>query len=668
MHAERGPLLRPILLVLVASSLALVALAANGAGAQQRTADAPPYLDQARPIAERVDDLLGRMSLDDKLGQMTLVDRSALGNQADVTTYRLGAVFNGGSSAPSPNHASSWADTIDSLQRSAEDTPLRIPLLYGVNAVHGHNGLWGATIFPHNIGLGASGDPELVAAISRATAEEMAGTGANWNFAPCLCVARDDRWGRTYESFGETPELVASMASAISGYQDGTPAVLATAKHYLGDGGTTGGVDQGDAALSEAELRAVHLPPFAAAVQRDVGSVMLSFSSWNGARLHAHRYLITDVLKDELAFRGFVVSDWAAVDRIDGASGLTAAEVRSAINAGLDMVMVPYDFRTFLGLLRTEVRAGRIPLQRIDDANRRILTQKFELGLFEQRQTDRRWTPTVGDAAHRDLARRAVRESIVLLRNDGGVLPLPRHAGKLFVAGRAADDIGIQSGGWTMSWQGGIGDITPGTTVLEAVRATVSPDTTVTYQRDGYGIDSSYRAAIAVVGETPYAEGRGDRRGTMSLDPADRAVLERLRAAGVPVVVVLISGRPLDIAAEVAQWDGLLAAWLPGTEGQGVADVLFGDHNPTGRLPLTWMADAAQQPINHGDGQEPLWPYGFGLNYPTDTVPAQTAPAQTVPAQNIPADTIPIGMAPGGADGGQPSSGNTFAASSSIAR
>jgi beta-glucosidase len=568
-----------------------------------------------------VDDLLGRMSLDEKIGQMTLADRSVVGS-SDVSTYRLGAVLSGGSSAPSPNNATSWADTYDTLQRDAERTPLRIPILYGVNAVHGHNGLWGATVFPHNIGLGATGDPALVQQIGRAVAEEMAGTGVDWNFGPCLCVARNDRWGRTYESFGEDPATVRSMATFITGQQDGEPAVVATAKHYLGDGGTTGGTDQGNTQLSESELRAIHLPPFEEAVQRDVGSVMISFSSWNGTRLHAHRYLINDVLKGELGFNGFVASDWAAIDKLDGQSGFTGAEVRTAVNAGIDMVMVPYEYRSFISLLRDEVRAGRVPMARVDDANRRILSQKFRFGLFEQRRTDRRWTSTVGSAEHRELARRAVRQSMVLLKNDGGVLPLPKASGRIFVAGKSADDIGHQSGGWTMSWQGSGGDITPGTTILEAIRATVSPGTTVTYDEAGAGIDGSYQAAIAVIGETPYAEYRGDRPGGMGLDATDQATLRRLQAAGVPLVVVLVSGRPLDIAAEVPGWDALLAAWLPGSEGLGVADVLFGDHPPTGTLPVTWMRSAAQQPINAGDGQEPLFPLGHGLRFtPTPATP-----------------------------------------------
>jgi beta-glucosidase len=492
-----------------------------------------------------------------------------------------------------------------------------------VDAVHGHNNVNGATIFPHNIGLGATRDPALVQSIGRATAEEVSGTGIDWDFAPCLCVARNDRWGRTYESFGETPDLVSSMATVITGLQGTSLAapgsVLATAKHFIGDGGTTGGVDQGDTQISETELRAIHLPPFRAAIQRGVGAVMISYSSWNGVKLHGNTFLITTLLKGELGFSGFVISDWNGIDQIDGQPGFTATEVRTAINAGIDMVMVPEAWQSYLSLLRSEVQAGRISMSRIDDANRRILTKKFELGLFERPLTDRSFTSTVGNAAHRSLGRQAVRESLVVLKNAGNVLPLATASNKIFVAGKSADNIGLQSGGWTISWQGGSGSTTPGTSILQGIRNTVSASTTVTFNQTGAGIDSSYRVAIAVVGETPYAEGAGDRPGSMSLDSTDLATINTLRAAGVPVVVVLVSGRPLDIATQLPSWNALVAAWLPGTEGQGVADILFGVAQPTGKLPMTWMSSVSQQPINDGDGKLPLFPFGFGLGYGSPT-------------------------------------------------
>ena len=604
-------------LALVAANLTVPATAV-AAAVPAAGAAALPYQDPSLPIDARVDDLMARMSLDEKLGQMTQAERGSV-SASDITAYRLGSVLSGGGSALTPNTPASWADMYDGFQNAALATPLGIPLIYGVDAVHGHNNVVGATIFPHNIGLGATRDPDLVQRIGRAVAEEVSGTGIDWNFAPCLCVARNDRWGRTYESFGETPDLPSSMASIITGFQgdtlDGPASVLATAKHYIGDGGTEGGVDQGDTRLSEAELRAIHLPPFQEAVERGVGSVMISFSSWNGTKVHGHRYLITDVLKGELGFDGFVVSDWNGIDQIDGSPGTSALDVRTAINAGIDMAMVPTEWRSFIELLRAEVQAGRVSTERIDDAVRRILTKKFELGLFEKPLTDRSYTSTVGSAEHRELAREAVAKSQVVLKNDGGLLPLARSGGKIFVAGKSADDIGNQSGGWTISWQGSSGDITTGTTILEGIRNTVGSGATVTYSRDGSGIDGSYRVAIAVVGETPYAETQGDRPGDLGLDSEDLRTIANLRAAGVPVVVVLVSGRPLDIAAQLPDWDALVAAWLPGTEGQGVADVLFGVVQPTGKLPMTWMNSASQQPINAGDGKTPLFPQGFGLTY-----------------------------------------------------
>ncbi|TDD63556.1 glycoside hydrolase family 3 protein [Actinomadura rubrisoli] len=575
------------------------------------------YLDPARPVGDRVDDLLGRMSLADKLGQMVQPERRFIGPD-EITRYRIGSVLSSGGSAPRPNTPRSWADMYDRFQRAALATRLRVPMMYGVDAVHGHNNVVGATIFPHNIGLGAARDPGLVRRIGTATAEEMTGTGVDWDFAPCLCVARDDRWGRTYESFGEVPSLPSSMATVIDGLQGpglrGPASVLATAKHFVGDGGTAGGDDQGDARMPEAELRAVHLPPFREAVRRGVGSVMVSYSSWNGVKMHRNRHLITDVLKGEMRFPGFVVSDYNGIDQIDGRPGFTRAEVVAAVNAGIDMVMVPDRWRRFIELLRDAVEDGDVRMARIDDANRRILTKKFELGLFERPLADRSYLGTVGSAAHRGLARRAAAKSQVVLRNNDEVLPLDDDD-KIFVAGRAADDIGMQSGGWTVSWQGAPGATTPGTTIVQGMRRAASRPANVTYSKDGSGVDRSYDVAVAVVGEKPYAEYHGDRTDDLRLAKADLKAISRLRAAKIPVVVVLVSGRPLNVASEIAKWDGLVAAWLPGSEGSGVADVLFGDADPVGRLPVTWPRDGGQEPINRGDGKRPLFPLDFGLTY-----------------------------------------------------
>jgi beta-glucosidase len=608
---------RRLAIGLCAAALVAGSALTSASAAAPTASSTPPYKDPSLPVAQRVDDLLDRMTLDDKIGQMAQVERTALNPQQDLATYRIGSVLSGGGSAPSPNTPQAWADMYDSFQRTALSTPLGIPMIYGVDAVHGHNNVYGATIFPHNIGLGATRDPDLVRRIGRATAEEVSGTGIDWDFSPCLCVARNDRWGRTYESFGEVPELPTQMSTVITGLQGdtlgGPASVLATAKHYVGDGGTSGGVDQGDTRISEAELRAIHLPPFKAAVDRGVGAVMISYSSWNGVKMHGNKYLITDVLKGELGFRGFVVSDYAGIDQLDGRPGFTADEIRTAVNAGIDMVMVPLDYQRFLSLLRGEVQAGRIPMSRIDDANRRILTKKFELGLFEHPFTDRSYASTIGSAEHRALARQAVRESQVLLKNSG-VLPL-KKSDRIFVAGKSADDIGNQSGGWTITWQGSSGNITPGTSVLAGLRAAAADPANVVYDRAGNGIDHSYAAAVAVVGETPYAEYQGDRPGSLGLDQEDLDTLGRLKASGVPVVVVLVSGRPLDIGAQLPDWSALLASWLPGTEGGGVADVLYGDYKPTGKLPVTWMRSASQEPINEGDGQSPLFPFGYGLTY-----------------------------------------------------
>ncbi|TDD20695.1 beta-glucosidase [Actinomadura sp. KC06] len=597
----------------MAGALALV-VCGGPAGAETGSA---PYLDPRPSVRERVDDLLGRMSLDEKLGQMTQPERRFV-TPEEITRYGIGSVLSSGGSAPSPNTAEKWADMYDGLQRAALAGRLRVPIMYGVDAVHGHNTVVGATIFPHNIGLGASRDPGLVREIGAATAVEMAGTGVDWDFAPCVCVVRNDRWGRTYESFGEVPELPSMMTTVVEGLQGeelgGPASVLATAKHFVGDGGTEGGDDRGDARISEKELRAVHLPPFRAAVKRGVGSVMVSYSSWNGVKMHRNRYLINDVLKGELGFNGFVVSDYKGIDEIDGRPGFTREEVAAAINAGIDMVMVPTEWRRFIEYLRDAVKGGSVPISRIDDANRRILRKKFELGLFERPLADRSYLKTVGSAAHRELARRAVAESQVLLKNDDDVLPLDDDD-KIFVAGGSADDIGTQSGGWTITWQGKPGPITPGTTILDGIRKAADPSATVAYSKDGTGIDRSYDAAIAVVGEKPYAEYHGDRTGDLGLDGEDLKTIGRLRAAGVPVIVVLVSGRPMDIAAQLPGWDALVAAWLPGTEGAGVADVLYGEAEPTGRLPVTWMRDSAQQPVNRGDGKKPLFPFGFGLSY-----------------------------------------------------
>jgi beta-glucosidase len=616
-----------------AAALAAVFAAACDAAPTSELSSAAvvlPYRDPSLPIDTRVEDLLARMTLADKLGQMTQPDvKWGYVTPQMVTELRLGSVLSGGDSAPQPGTPQAWADTYDRIQAAALATPLGIPLMYATDAVHGHALANGATVFPHNIGLGSTRDPGLVERIGAIAGEEIAATGLDWTFAPVVAVTRDDHWGRVYESFGEIPELPTAMTSMVTGLQ--SAGIMATAKHYIGDGGTVGGDDQGDTVLDEASLRALHLPPFRAAVERGVGAVMVSYSSWNGAKLHGHRYLISDVLKGELGFGGIVITDWDGIERLDGEVAYSGADVRMAINAGVDIVMAAEQHWTFLPILRAEVEAGRIPMARIDDANRRILRRKLALGLFEHPYADRSRIGDIGSPAHRAVAREAVQKSMVVLKNDG-VLPLSRTASKVFVAGKNADDIGHQSGGWTVTWQGGSGPITPGTTILGGIRQRVSSGTTVTYDREGRGVDGSYDVAIAVVGEAPYAEYEGDRTDDLTLDAEDVATLARLRAAGIPVVVVLVSGRPLDITDHIDGWSAFVAAWLPGTEGGGVADVLFGAVSPSGKLPLTWMRRASQQPINDGDGQSALFPLGAGLTYPA--VPDEPGEPETPPGLN----------------------------------
>jgi beta-glucosidase len=571
-------------------------------------------------INGRVEALLKLMTLDEKAGQMTQVDMNALKDKDDIRQYALGSMLSGGDSAPPGNTAQGWAKAYDEYQSWALKTRLRIPLLYGIDAVHGHNHLDGAVIFPHNIGLGATRSPELVEQAARVTALEIKGTGMGWAFAPCIAVARNERWGRTYESFGESPELVAPLGvAAVRGLQGkdlSDPAsVLACAKHFVGDGGTTDGTDQGDTECSEDTLRKIHLPGYVAAIKAGAESIMVSYSSWNGVKMSANKYLLTDVLKGELGFKGFLISDWAAIDQI---STNYTRDVEVSINAGLDMIMIPYgpgkrnNYLEFITILKQLAGDGRIPMARIDDAVRRILRVKFEIGLFEHPFTDSALTAQVGSAEHRAVARQCVRASLVLLKNQKHLLPLSKSVKQLAVVGRAADDLGIQCGGWTIDWQGKPGKVTSGgTTILEAIRQTVAPGAKVTFSRDGSGLEGA-DAVIVVAGELPYAEMKGDRA-DLSLAPAESERIHRAKLAGVPVITILISGRPLILGAALDESDAFLAAWLPGTEGQGVADVLFGEYPPTGKLPHHWPRDM-KQAATPGEGK-PLFPYGFGLSY-----------------------------------------------------
>ncbi|KUN79577.1 glycoside hydrolase family 3 protein [Streptomyces griseoruber] len=596
-----------------------------------------PYLNSKLPVKRRVADLLSRMSLAEKAGQMTQAERGALTAPGDIAAYDLGSLLSGGGSTPTPNTPEAWAKMIDAFQLRTRATRFQIPLIYGVDAVHGHNNLVGATVMPHNIGIGATRDPQLAHRTGEVTAAEVRATGVPWDFAPCLCVTRDERWGRSYESFGEDPALVESMETVIQGLQ-GAPdgrdlkdddKVLATAKHFVGDGGTTYGssttgsytIDQGVTEVTRKQLEAVHLAPYREAVDRGVGTVMPSYSSLDIAgdgqgpvKMHARADMINGVLKGRMGFDGFVISDWAAIDQLPGDY---ASDVRTSVNAGLDMIMVPYAYQDFTRTLTDEVTAGRIAERRIDDAVSRILTQKIRLGLFERPYADTSGAADIGSAAHRAVARRAAAESQVLLKNSGGLLPLKKTQ-KVYVAGSNADDIGNQTGGWTVTWQGASGNTTPGTTILEGIRRTGAP---VTYSKDASAPLTGYDVGVVVVGETPYAEGVGDvgNGNDLELSPADRAAVDRVCAA-MKCAVLIVSGRPQLIGDRLGPIDALVASWLPGTEGDGVADVLYGRRPFTGRLPVTWPRSEAQLPINVGDPvYDPQYPYGWGLTTLTKT-------------------------------------------------
>jgi beta-glucosidase len=586
----------------------------------------PAYLDSSLPAEERARDLLARMTLEEKFGQMTQVEKNSI-RPTDVTRYYIGSILSGGGGYPSgDNTPEGWIEMVDGYQVAALDTPLSIPLIYGVDAVHGHSNLYGATIFPHNVGLGATDDPELVEKIARATAEEMLATGIPWNFAPVLAVAMDIRWGRAYEAFGEDMELVTRLGIA---YQNGLQAageddsifVLATPKHYIGDGGTTWGtstnpnwkLDQGDTRMDEATLRELFLPPYQAAVDAGAQSIMISYSSWNGVKVHGDKYLITDVLKGELGFEGFVLSDWGGIDQIDR-DYYTA--VVTAINAGIDMNMVPQSYQRYLTVLQQAVENGDISMERIDDAVLRILTVKFKLGLFEQPFADPTYLDTIGSDAHRELAREAVAKSLVLLQNENAALPIAKDAGLIYVAGTFANDIGAQCGGWTIEWQGKIGNITPGTTILDAIQATATGE--VRFNRFGNFDGPKADIGIVVVGERPYAEGYGDNINP-SLSDIDIELIQRMSENSEKLVVILLSGRPLVITEALPYADAFVAAWLPGTEGQGVADVIFGDRPFTGKLPFTWPRTAEQLPFDFANlpsegCNAPLFPFGYGLD------------------------------------------------------
>ena len=648
--------------------------------------------------ARFINGLVKKMTLDEKVGQMTQVDKRMLDSESDIAEYFLGSVLSGGGSVPDDNTPKGWVSMVNAYQRQALSTRLKIPLIYGIDAVHGHNNVVGATVFPHNIGLGCTNDPELIYQVNQATAVEVAATGLHWTFSPCITIPKDDRWGRQYEGYSESTELVASLtSSAIKGYEDavnmfGGRKIAACAKHFLGDGGTnwesgtlkegihTYKIDRGDTRLTEDEIRRIHLPPYLEAIKAGVKTVMISFNSWNGVKCHGNKFLINDLLKEELGFKGLVVTDWAGIDEIPGDY---KSDIITSINAGIDLVMVPGSlygqnhYKTFIRLLKEAVEEGSIPVSRIDDAVQRIFSVKYDLGLFDNPYGELDFAKEVGSDRHREVARNAVQKSMVLLKNKGNVLPFKKNM-SLTLVGSGVNNLGMQNGGWTVEWQG---EMTPdfrildhnnngyikfsevtkyyqaiygnkynsgateglfksmdmnsnglvdksefnkhktqslyqpsGTTILEAIQAAVDNEGAVKYDPWANNLFKG-STIVAVIGEYPYAEGYGDSP-TISLNSFDRTVLDKCYKSGNQLVVVILSGRPLIIEKHIDNWGGLIAAWLPGMAGEGIADVLFGDYNPTGKLSYTWPMDINQVPINVGAlDYDPLFPFGYGLSY-----------------------------------------------------
>jgi beta-glucosidase len=582
---------------------------------------------------DRASALLDAMTLDEKIGQITQVEKGSI-TPDEVAELAIGSVLSGGGGNPDPNTPAAWRAMVDGFVAASRRSRLGIPILYGTDAVHGHNNVVGATIFPHNIALGAAGDPGLVRRIGRATARETAATGARWTFAPTVAVPQDLRWGRTYEGYGQDPALVAHLGAAlIEGLQgEGDRIdVLACAKHFLADGGTAWGstagaewvdwwarayggdgwlLDQGDARLDEATLRAVHLPPYRAAIERGVGSIMASYSSWNGQKVHAHRWLLTDLLKGELGFEGFVVSDWMAVDQVD--PDLHTAVAR-CLDAGVDLVMVPFEHARFRAVVHDLLASGDLRLDRLDDAVLRILRVKDAMGLLDGDEPTPPSVDEVGSAAHRALAREAAAAGTVVLRDDRGVLPLP-STGRVLVAGAAADDVGLLCGGWTIEWMGAAGPITPGTTLTAGLREHLGDRLLIsgaTAEDLAPLADAQAEVGIVVVHEPPYAEGLGDRS-SLALDPTQIALVAAVAARVERTVLVVVSGRPLVLGAVLEHVDAVVAAWWPGSEAAGVADVLAGVRPATGRLPVAWP-DRDEQLDPTTAGGPPLWARGHGL-------------------------------------------------------
>ncbi len=650
-----------------AAAAALLLSCAAGAGVPVSTSASvhPDLWPAVAPVWTNPDadayatQLLAHMSVEEKVGQMIQADIASI-SPAELRTYKLGSILAGGNAAPGGNVHSSpqaWLDLTDeffraSLAAGGESHPA-IPILFGIDAVHGHAKVVGATIFPHNVGLGAAHDPDLLRRIGQATAEEVAATGIDWTFAPTVAVARDVRWGRSYESYSEAPELVAAYAAAmVIGLQGqrGTPQFMApghtlsSVKHFLGDGGTQCGRDQGDTVVSESELRTIHAAGYLSAIDAGALIVMASYNSWNGVKMHADHYLLTDILKGRLGFQGFVVGDWNAQEQIPGC---TKSRCATAILAGVDMLMAPDGWRELYKNTLAEAKSGEIPPARIDDAVRRILRVKFIAGLFKRpapKQRDHAGDfSRLGSPAHRELAREAVRESLVLLKNDHATLPLNPHS-KILVAGDAADSIQAQTGGWTLDWQGNHNtnaDFPGATSIFGGIRAAVEAGGgSAVLAKDGR-FKEKPDAAIVVFGEGPYAEFQGDRE-TLEYSPNDRhelTLLRRLRARGVPTITIFLSGRPMWVNPYINASDAFVAAWLPGSEGEGVADVLFSSvgtkhYDFTGRTAFSWPRTA--MPVTFDSAGNPVgaqYPRGWGLEEGSAADSARLSEDPRIPAR-----------------------------------
>ncbi len=610
-----------------------------------------PQLESPVPIdvdiEKRIDDLMASMSLEELVGQTIQADISAI-KPEDLLTYRLGSILNGGNSAPNYDvrtPATEWLKLADAFYAASMNTSKghnAIPILWGTDAVHGHNNIIGATIFPHNIGLGATRNPELIRQIGAVTAREVIVTGMDWTFAPTLAVVRNDRWGRTYEGYSEDPEIVAEYAtSMVEGLQGkvGTPEflsdehVLATAKHYLGDGGTKDGNDQGDNIDSEEDLRDIHGAGYPPALEAGVQTVMASFSSWHGQKMHGSKALLNDVLKERMGFNGFVVGDWNGHGQVPGCEN---TDCPASLIAGLDMFMAPNSWKGLYENTLAQARSGELPRERLEDAVRRILRVKFRLGLFEKPTPSER--PLAGDLAvlgapdHLSVARQAVRESLVLLKNQNNLLPLKTDQ-TVLVAGKGADDIGKICGGWTYSWQGTGNtkeNFPNGTSIWDGIQTAIEAGGGKALLSEDGSFEEKPDVAVVVFGEDPYAEFMGDRDDVDYLPDDGLELLKQFKEAGIPTVSIFISGRPLWVNPELNASDAFVAAWLPGTQGAGVADVLLRKPEGAvnwdfkGKLSYSWPRTAAQTSLNrHDETYDPLFPYGYGLSYADDGTLAQ---------------------------------------------